>query len=139
MRGVLTLACVVALCAPLTACGGRPAGTPASIALRARILAAALAQKSVHYADSESTQGDWPSQTVSDVSADSGRQQITITGTGVREKVDLRLVNGVIYVRGDSGGLQYILNLTEAQADKYAGRWISIPKGTGSTTGCPMA
>jgi len=75
------------------------------------------------------SQGDWPSRSVFDVTANSGSQQITITASGVREKVEFRLVDDVVYARGDSGGLQYELNLTETQADKYAGRWISIPKG----------
>src|SRR5438874_492323 len=101
MRRVLTLVSVVAFCAPLTACGARAPGTPEAMALRASILRAALAQKSVHYTEIESALRDWPSRSVFDVSADSGSQQITITASGVREKVDLRLVKGVVYARGD--------------------------------------
>jgi hypothetical protein len=35
---------------------------------------------------------------------------------------------GTAYVAGDVNGLQLLQQLTKAQASKYAGQWISIPK-----------
>jgi hypothetical protein len=87
------------------------------------MVAAALGQKSVHWTQTgaEDLQGRY--RLSSDVTADSGVQRFTgLPGGG---QAEIRLVNGVVYVRGNPRGL---LPLTNAQAARYVGRWISIPK-----------
>jgi len=119
MRRIVVVAIFLAACAPLSACGSsaKPPHT-----LRARIVAAGLAQESVHSAWTS------PSDGVifrADVNADSGRERATLVGGDV---VEIRLVNDTVYFRGGYEGGQYI-GLTAAQADRYTGRWIAIPRG----------
>ena len=118
MRRIVTLTIVLAFCAPLSACGSS-AKSPHT--LRGRIIAAALAQKSVHWTLTSSDGDTWRA----DVNADSGRERTTDNHGGV---VEIRLVNDTIYFRGSyEGGI--LLGLTPAQADRYAGRWIAVPRG----------
>ena len=65
-----------------------------------------------------------------DVNADSGTEQVSInTLPWTGGKVRILLVNDVAYVKGNPWGLRYRLNLTKAQAKRYAGQWISLPRG----------
>ena len=117
---------VVALCALLSACGLSSPSRAASA--DASIIAAALAQKSVHWTESQNLcHVRW----TADVTADSGAQRVTI-GACAKGSVEMRLVDDVVYVRGNPAGLEseYTTYLTEAQARRYAGRWIAIPKGS---------
>jgi len=140
MRRIAELVIVLASCAALTACGSSspkgarvgtalPVGRPSPKAVLASIVAAALAQNSVHWTESFPGAGIGypPVRWSSDVTTDSGMQRVAISGGGT---VRARLVNQVVYVRGNPMGLEYELNLWNSQrAKQYAGRWISIPKG----------
>jgi hypothetical protein len=98
--------------------------TAGSASARDRIVAAALGQKSVRY--TRTISGDMSGKVTStaEVNADSGIARETFT-VGAAQ---VRLVNGTIYVRGDVQGLVSALGVTLAQAERYAGRWISVPK-----------
>ena len=121
MRRIVTPAIVLAICAPLSACGS---SKKSPHTLRGRIVAAALAQKSVHWTQTVSGYGE-PVTDRGDVNADSGRERVPDGYGGV---VEIRLVNDTVYFRGGyEGGIS--LGLTAAQADRYAGRWISVSRG----------
>jgi hypothetical protein len=131
MRRIVTLAFVVALCAPLSACGSSSPQVKAERTLD-RVVATALAQKSVHMTASDSL--PCSARWTSDLEAGSGTERLTTTrcnghkGGGTAQLV---LVDGVVYVRGNPAGLEYTLIYpTKAQARRYAGRWISIPKSS---------
>jgi hypothetical protein len=126
MRRIATLALVLAAYAPLSACGSSSSVRPASPKdVRASIIAAALAQKSVHWTwDSGSKAGD--ERITADVTAHGGRQRLS---SWPHSKAEIRLVNDIAYVRGNSAGLREWLGLDMAQSTRYAGQWISIPRG----------
>ena len=101
----------------------------------ASIVAAGLAQKSVHLSESFAADLYGTDHRTFDVSADSGTELINYYGAKLR----MLLVDHTVYVRADSGllyGTPYTgLDLTEAQAKRYAGKWISIAKGDKDYTG----
>jgi hypothetical protein len=121
MRRLVALAIVLAFCAPLSACGSSSPRPSSPKGVLASIVAGALARKSVHY-EYGSLAGYW----TSDVDSESGTQRFRPLGGG--GKTDTRLVNRVLYFRGDPSALRQSLNLTDEKAKRYAGRWISIPK-----------
>jgi len=99
-----------------------------------------------HY---EVTGSKWRS--TSDVTANSGVQRITITRLRVHPKdrkgpngfrptgtakAEIRLVGDAFYVSGNVTALEWMaLHMTHAQALRYAGRWISVPKRHDPLTG----
>ena len=95
----------------------------------ASIDAAALAQKSVHVTESFAADLYGTDHRTYDVSANSGTELFNYYGNKMR----VLLVDHTVYVRADAWllyGTAYSgLGLTEAQAKRYAGTWISIPKG----------
>jgi hypothetical protein len=100
-------------------------------ALRASILATARAQSSVHYVSHDHYRhARFPF--TGDVGASEGRQVAKLhskeTGT-----VTVLVVDDPAYVQGDVNGLEIMAGLTAAEATQYAGQWISIPKGDGTT------
>lgn len=105
---------------------GPPGASPVTgpQAVLGSMVAAALGQHAVHWTEAggEDMRGSF--RLTSDVTADSGVERLTIPQLG--GKADIRLVNGVVYVKGNRMGLQYELVLPDAQAGRYAGRWISI-------------
>ena len=130
-RRWLGIALILALLAGGTAVvlrssGASPLTGPQGVL--ASTVAAALAQHSVHWTEAggEDMRGSFRS--TSDVTADSGVQRLTIT-PGRSGTAEIRLVDGVVYVKGSFGGLQWVLNLNDMQALKYGERWISVPKG----------
>src|SRR3954454_13801170 len=133
MRRIATFAIALIFCASLSACGSS-SSSPSFPKAAAPIADAALAQESVHWTRTTMAgAGETWTQTA-DVNADSGRGSITLPNGAV---VQLLFVNDALYIRGDYSGLLYLLasnnadrpNLTPAQAQRYAGRWISFPKG----------
>lgn len=113
--------------------------------------AKALAQGSVHWTDAGSVddysaQEKWRS--TSDVTTNSGVQRITISrfrspmaehlrptgraglpAKGDAARVEIRLVGDALYLKGNVAALEWMaLDLSHAQAMRYAGRWISLPK-----------
>jgi hypothetical protein len=104
------------------------AASPASA--RDRIVAAALSQKSVHWTGRYSASGAGTTTFIADVSADAGTAR---EGWGFPGPAQIRLVNDTVYVKADSTVLNCCaLGLTWKQAWRYAGKWISIPKGDDS-------
>ncbi len=97
-------------------------------ALRATIVGAAGAQRSVHYV-AHNVIGNALITLKADVAADRGSQHIVIQLGKRTGKVTIYLVDQTAYVEGDAFGLQALQGLTKAQSTKYAGQWISIPKG----------
>ena len=128
MRRIGTLAIVLAICAPLSACGSSSSQPPfarSPKAALASIVAAALAQQSVHWKGSTSADLYGTDHSTADVNADSGATRLTYYG----HAMDTRLVDGTVYVRGAPTLLMPNLSLTQAEATHYAGRWISSPRG----------
>lgn len=112
-------------CALLSACGSASPPSPKDV--RASMVAAALAQKSVHYVENIEVDMDGTTTITADVTADSGIAQETSPDYGSAE---LRLANDTVYVKGDATALEYYVpDLPHAEAEGYWGKWISIPKG----------
>jgi hypothetical protein len=110
-----------------------PFGASQSHGVLGSTVDAALGQRSVHWSEHQFADmvGSW--RTSADVAADSGMERITIPGLAYggapsTGRVDVRLVDGVSYVKGNPKGLRWFLVLTESQAARYAGQWLSIPK-----------
>ena len=94
------------------------------------VVAAALAQKSVHVSESFGADLYGTDHRTFDVSKDSGTELFDYYGNKMR----VLLVDKTIYVRGNAWDLSGTLygpglGLTDAQAKRYAGKWISIPEG----------
>jgi hypothetical protein len=97
-------------------------------AVRASIVHAALAQKSVHW--HQVVDGVENSTTAADVNADSGTERYTFHTLGQPGgSAWIRLVGDTVYFQGDANGLEAMLQISQAQATNYVGQWISIPKG----------
>lgn len=127
MRRIVTLALAVAI-AVTTAIVVFNVASPASA--RDQIVAAALSQKSVHWTGRYSGSMSGTRTFNADVSADAGIARETWGFPGTAQ---IRLVNGTVFVRADSTVLNCCaLGLTWPQAWRYAGKWISIPKGDDS-------
>lgn len=101
--------------------------TASSASARDRIVAAALAQKSVHYTRTVGEDMGGTFRSTADVNADSGIEwKKFYVGA-----VEIRLVNDTLYVHGDVQGLVNALQLTLPQAERSAGHWISITSSSG--------
>ena len=96
-------------------------------AVRNSIVAAARGEHSVHWQGTD-IDGGVGLSTGADVTADEGVQQVTFHLGGHTAHVAIRVIDDTAYVKGDAVGLRLNLGLTSAQASKYAGQWISIPK-----------
>ncbi len=117
---------VLALCASLSACGS--SSPPSPKASRASLVAAALAQKSVHYKEDDEFYADGSQSVTADVTADSGTARLQASYTGFYGTIDMRLVDSTVYVRGDAPAVEDTLDLTSALPAGYAWRWISVPR-----------
>ncbi len=122
VRRIPALAMATAICAPLGACGSSHLSPRA---VRASIIATALAQKSVHFEeDNDVTMGAGVTITA-DVTADSGMARLD-SDEGTEE---VRLVHDTVYVREFPSGLVYDFGLSRTRARSLARRWISVPRG----------
>jgi hypothetical protein len=95
----------------------------------ASIVAATVAQKSVHVTETYSADLVGTATYTIDATRDSASERVEYDGT-----THIRLVNGTVYLQGAARSLAFCLpnaclGLTKAQARHYAGRWISIAKG----------
>lgn len=97
-------------------------------ALRASILHAAMAQHSVHYATRE-VAGNALLKITADVAAADGRQHVSFKAGKQTGQITILVLDNTAYVTGDTNGLELLQGLTTSEASKYAGQWISIPKG----------
>jgi hypothetical protein len=110
---------------------GAVAGAHAALspkALRASIVAAALAQKSVHWAEHDLVGGAQISSSA-DVGANFGTQRVTVDVGRQKGTIHIVFISHTAYVSGDAFGLVANLGLTKAQAKQFANTWISIPRG----------
>jgi hypothetical protein len=117
---ILAIACLAC------ACGGPSAGGLAGkSASEVLALAQAAAQKegSFHFVDQTGT-GKNEQRLVGDSASNAGQQVVS----GPNGLLDARLVDSVIYVTGSEAVIGAALKLTDAEAAKYAGKWISLQK-----------
>ncbi len=124
MRRITTLALVMAV---LVATAAVALAAQSPKALSASIVAAARAERSVHWSATEVI-GAVAVTTGTDAARTGGVQHVTLAVGKQRGHIRIIVTGGVAYVRGDALGLQLNLGLTAAQAKKYAGGWISVPK-----------
>lgn len=94
--------------------------------LRAAMLRAASARHSVHYVSTSSASGH-AIRMVSDVGRGRGIQRITFTSHGRSGPATVLVARRTAYIRGNAFTLQSFFGFTKAQADRYAGTWISVP------------
>jgi hypothetical protein len=127
VRRIVTLAIVFAVCVPLSAYAS---SSPPPKAVLRSVVAAALAQRSVHWTAKYSADLYGTATYTASVNAHSGTERMTGPDcyAGASELVRLLFVHHTVYVSGDVCGLLDNLNLTEAQARKYVGQWISVPR-----------
>ena len=95
------------------------------------MLHAAAAKHSVHYVSSSSAP-NVSIRLVSDVAKGRGFQRITVTKHGQTGPASVRVVGGTAYIRGNTFTLHNFFPFTQAQAARYAGKWISIPSTSGA-------
>lgn len=111
-----------------TPTAGAPSSTsPANPASRllAATLANARSQNSLHYVSISSEKQETVTIT-GDVTKTSGWQTIDFA-TGKSTYVsEVRLLDKECYIRGDAGSLRDFFGLTDADATRYAGAWISV-------------
>lgn len=94
--------------------------------LRAAMLRAASARHSVHYVSRSSASGH-TIRMVSDVGRGRGIQRITFTSQGHSGPATVLVARRTAYIRGNAFTLQNFYGFTNAQAARYAGKWISVP------------
>ena len=114
--------------ATATAAQATPAGSVSALSaarLQSAALAAVRAGGSVHV--DITSHGANGSVTFSDdATANGGRQAITFAGTG---HATILLIDGVDYVRADAQALHGFFQASLSQAERAAGRWISLHPG----------
>ena len=98
---------------------------------RTAMLHAAAAKHSVHYVSSSSTPKA-AIRIVSDVGRGRGIQRITVTKHSQTGPATVLVVGGSAYIRGNAFTLHDYFPFTQAQAGRYAGKWISIPQTSGA-------
>jgi hypothetical protein len=96
---------------------------------RAAMLQAASASHSVHYVSTGVVPG-YRLRMVSDVGRGRGIQRITVTKHGQTGPATVLIVGRSAYIRGNVFTLHGYFGFTPAQAKRYAGRWISIPRSS---------
>ena len=124
--GVLVL---VVLTAAIAASVALAARSPKQV--RGAMLAAASARHSVHYVSTSSAKGHFI-RIVSDVGSGRGIQRITVKSGGHSGPATVLIVGGSAYIRGNAFTLHNYFPFTAAQAQHYAGQWISIPSTSGA-------
>lgn len=120
---------LVIAAAAVAAAAARAAQSPRQ--LRAAMLKAASARHSVHYVSTSSAPGH-AIRIVSDVGRGRGIQRIRVTSQGQSGPATVLVVGRSAYIRGNAFTLHDYFPLTQAQAARYAGTWISIPSTSGA-------
>lgn len=93
---------------------------------RAAMHSAAAAKHSVHYVSTSSEPGG-ALRMVADVGQGRGIQRITVTTAGQSGPATVLVVGRSAYIRGNTFTLHNYFALSQAQATRYAGKWISVP------------
>ena len=83
---------------------------------------AATTAGSVHYVLNVTEAKQAPTTVSGDATNTGGRQQITIGDLSIQ----VVLVHGVAYAKGNAKGLESFMGVASTQAPKYANRWIAI-------------
>jgi hypothetical protein len=115
--------------AAVTAAAALAAPSPKQ--LRAAMLKAASARHSVHYVSTSSIPGH-SIKMVADVGPGRGIQRITVTSQGQSGPATVLIVGRSAYIQGNAFTLHDYFPFTQAQATRYAGKWISIPSTSGA-------
>jgi len=124
VRLTVTLAIVLALCAPLSAFGSPSTASPKAELSAMR--SAARDQNSVHYV-SVSTSPGRKIRIVADVGISKGIQRITVTDHGRTGPATAMVRGRVAFIRGNAFTMAAYFGFKKAQVKKYAGKWISVP------------
>jgi hypothetical protein len=98
-----------------------------AVALLSAMLVAVHAQHSVHYV-STTMSGTTKVVIVADVAKTTGTQRITFTQNGRTGHVEVRVVSDTAYFRGDAFALQTFMGVPAANAQRYAGDWVRVPR-----------
>lgn len=98
---------------------------------RTAMLRAASAKHSVHYVSASSLPGQ-AIRIVGDVAQGRGIQRTTVTKHGHTGPATVLVIGRTAYIRGNAFTLHNYFPLTQAQASRYAGKWISIPSTSGA-------
>jgi hypothetical protein len=125
MRRVAVVLLLAAAAAAVAAATAYAVVSPKAV--RASIVDAAKAQHSVHYATKQVI-GNSLTTLTGDVEAGEGIQHISVKLGQKTGRLTILVLDRVAYLRANAYGLQ-LQGLTNTQASKYAGEWISIPKG----------
>ncbi len=123
--GVTALASLTALGAYAAAAGAASTSTK-SAADEYQAAVKAATNQAVHF-DTDVVQGKVTLQQSGDAGTRSGSQSLTIHNGSQTEQMTAEVVGETGYVNGNSAGLRNIIGLTDAQAKKYAGKWLSFP------------
>ena len=132
-RGPMRKIVAGALCAPLclaAACGSGSSDTVTHVGdlngktaaqVVSEATAAANKAGAVHYV-LKATQGTQTETITGDALNSGGRQEITLGALHIQVVV----VNGVAYAKGNSQSLNTMMGIITAQASKYADKWIAV-------------
>lgn len=101
--------------------------SPSPKAVLAAMQSAVRAEHSVRYVSVDVETG-YQARTVSDVALGKGIQHVVVTEFGKTGPADVRVTKNVAYLKGTVFTLDVFFGFSPAQAKKYAGRWISIPR-----------
>ena len=80
---------------------------------------------SLHYV-STSVGNGLATTIVGDVNQTSGSQTIVVSYERARARIDIELVDGKAYFRGDAAAIEVLINLTATQSAAAAGQWVSV-------------
>jgi hypothetical protein len=110
----------------LSACGAGSDGLAGKSAqeVLSTALTAASVSPSFHFVDKDGS-GAQAGLLVGDTGTTAAQQ--TLSGGG--GSLDVRLVNGVVYIRAGSVTLESVLGLSAPKASAEVGKWLSVTKG----------
>jgi len=126
----------------LSGLGALVAFTPPAAAGAAQLSASAEYQAAmnsvgsggVHFS-STASQGQVTVQVDGDAGATSGAETIVVKRNGITERIHAMVVGSTNYFNGNKAALTQVLGLTNAQASKYAGTWLSFPTSVTGLSG----
>lgn len=125
MPRIAAVALVAVAVAALAAIAAFAAEPPKQ--LQRTILAAARAQRSVHWV--QTLHAKTSERMVCDVAENRGIQRISITKAGRTGRVTVLVIHHIAYIRGDAFAMHAYMGFSSSQASRYRGRWLSIPHG----------
>lgn len=124
MRRIVTLVLVTAAA---TVAAGLALAAQSPQSELAAMRSAVSKKHSVHYVSVYSFPGR-KVRMACDVGKREGIQRIKVTASGQTGPAEVIVRGSTAYIQGDAFTLQGYFGFTQAQATKYAGQWISIPR-----------